>query len=181
VVILGVGVAPATSFLKESGFQLMKDGGIAVDSTLRVEGQRDVFAIGDIAAAPTRATAHTRIEHWNVASNQGRSVAKTIAGGDNVPDKIPIFWSALGAQLRYCGSGGPQFNTVYVDGNPEELKFAAYYAKDDQVVAVATMGVDPLMSQSSELIRIGAMPSLSEIKAGKSPLDIDLSSTDSTM
>lgn len=176
VVILGVGVAPATDFLKESGFKLEKDGGIAVDSHLRVPGHQDVFAIGDIAAAPTRASEHSRIEHWNVASNQGRAVAKTLAGSESTTEKIPIFWSALGSQLRYCGSGGPQFDTVYVDGKVDELKFAAYYAKGDDVVAVATMGVDPLMVQCSELIRINAMPTLSEIKKGKDPLTVDLSS-----
>lgn len=175
VVILGVGVAPATGYLKESGFQLEKDGGIAVDSKLRVEGHRDIFAIGDIAAAPTRASPHSRIEHWNVASNQGRAVAKTLAGTETDYDKVAIFWSALGSQLRYCGSGGPQFDTVHVDGKPEELKFSAYYAKGDEVVAVATMGVDPLMVQCSELLRIGAMPSLSDIKNGKDPLSLDLS------
>lgn len=176
VVIIGVGVAPATGFLKDSGFKLEKDGGIAVDSNYLVEGHQDIFAIGDIAAAPTRASDHTRIEHWNVASNQGRAVGKTLAGAQTSHDKIPIFWSALGSQLRYCGSGGPQFDNVYVDGKPEELKFAAYYAKGDEVVAVATMGVDPLMVQSSELLRIGAMPSVSQIKGGKDPLKIDLSS-----
>ncbi|CBQ67417.1 conserved hypothetical protein [Sporisorium reilianum SRZ2] len=174
VVILGVGVAPATGFLKDSGFTLEKDGGVAVDSKLRVQGHQDIFAIGDIAAAPTRASDHSRIEHWNVASNHGRAVAKTLAGTETDYDKVAIFWSALGSQLRYCGSGGPQFDSVYVDGKPEELKFAAYYAKGDEVVAVATMGVDPLMVQCSELIRIGAMPTLSEIKGGKNPLDVDL-------
>ncbi|KAN0066419.1 Apoptosis-inducing factor 1 [Thecaphora frezii] len=175
VVILGVGVSPETAFLKESGFQLEKDGGIAVDSKLRVPGHADVFAIGDIAAYPTSGSAHQRIEHWNVASNHGRAVARTLTGNETDFAKVPIFWSALGAQLRYCGSGGPKHDTIYIDGKPEELKFAAYYAKGDEVVAVATMGVDPLMVQCSELLRIKAMPSLSEIKAGKNPLSIDLS------
>lgn len=175
VVILGVGISPATNFLKESGFNLEKDGGIAVDSKLRVAGHSDIFAIGDIAAHPTRGSDRTRIEHWNVASNHGRVVAKVLAGNETDYDKVAIFWSALGSQLRYCGSGGPQFDSVYVDGKPEELKFAAYYAKGDEVVAVATMGVDPLMVQCSELIRIRAMPKLSEIKGGKNPLDLDLS------
>lgn len=181
VVILGVGVEPATGFLKQSGFKLEKDGGIAVDSHMRVPGHKDVFAIGDIAAAPTRASEHTRIEHWNVASNQGRAVAKTLAGSEATTEKIPIFWSALGSQLRYCGSGGPQFDTVHVDGKVDELKFVAYYAKGDEVVAVATMGVDPMMVQCSELIRIKAMPSLSEIKNGKDPLSVDLSSISAKM
>lgn len=46
-VVMGVGVAPATSFLKDSsGFQLEKDGGIKVDEFLRVGGLDGVYAIG---------------------------------------------------------------------------------------------------------------------------------------
>ena len=48
-VIMGVGVAPATKFLKDSGLELEKDGGIKVDKYLRVKSGRDiknVFAIG---------------------------------------------------------------------------------------------------------------------------------------
>jgi len=47
VVVLGVGVAPATELLKESGFDLEKDGGVKVDESLRVVGMKDVFAIGE--------------------------------------------------------------------------------------------------------------------------------------
>ena len=47
-VVMGVGVAPATSFLKDSGFQLEKDGGIKVDEFLRVSGLYDVYAIGKV-------------------------------------------------------------------------------------------------------------------------------------
>lgn len=45
-VVMGVGVAPATEFLKQSGFRLEPDGGIKVDEYLRVPGHADVFAIG---------------------------------------------------------------------------------------------------------------------------------------
>lgn len=45
-VIMGVGVAPATAYLKESGFELERDGGIKVDEYFRVPGTQDVYAIG---------------------------------------------------------------------------------------------------------------------------------------
>jgi NADPH-dependent 2,4-dienoyl-CoA reductase/sulfur reductase-like enzyme len=47
-VIMGVGVAPATQYLKGSGVELEKDGGIRVDKYLRVktEDTKNVFAIG---------------------------------------------------------------------------------------------------------------------------------------
>lgn len=46
VVIMGVGVAPATGFLRDSGFNLEKDGGLLVDEYLRVKGLENVYAIG---------------------------------------------------------------------------------------------------------------------------------------
>ena len=97
VVIMGVGVAPATGFLKESGFQLERDGGVLVDEYLRVKGQENVYAIGDIAVFPQTETSEPRrIEHWNVASNHGRAVGRTIAGTQSpLPfSKVPVFWSA---------------------------------------------------------------------------------------
>jgi len=45
-IVMGVGVAPATEFLKQSGFRLEPDSGIKVDEYLRVPGHVDVFAIG---------------------------------------------------------------------------------------------------------------------------------------
>ena len=48
-VVMGVGVAPATGFLKGSGIELEKDGSIKVDKYLRVKTGKDtknVFAIG---------------------------------------------------------------------------------------------------------------------------------------
>lgn len=49
VVIMGVGVAPATGFLKDSGFKLESDGGVLVDEYLKVKGLDNVYAIGDIS------------------------------------------------------------------------------------------------------------------------------------
>ena len=71
LIIMGTGVAPATGFLKDSGFSLEKDGGIAVDSNLRVKGHKNIYAIGDIAHYPQYPDkTQRRVEHWNVAGNQ---------------------------------------------------------------------------------------------------------------
>lgn len=53
VVVLGVGVRPATEFLKGSKLEsaIQKDGGLKVDGQLKVEGFEDVYAIG---AGPLR-------------------------------------------------------------------------------------------------------------------------------
>ncbi|KAI0636226.1 hypothetical protein C8Q77DRAFT_1102224 [Trametes polyzona] len=180
VVVMGVGVAPATEYLKSSkGFEQVvdKSGAVHVDEFLRVKSLDNVYAIGDIALYPQPGTGEgRRIEHWNVAGNHGRAVGKTIAEGKGQPFvKIPVFWSAQGQQLRYCGVGAG-YDEVHIDGNPEELKFVAYYAKGGKIVALASMQRDPIVVKGSELLRLGLMPTLAEIKAGKDILSVDVSS-----
>lgn len=86
VIIMGVGVGPATAYLKGSDIKLERDGGVAVDEYLKVKGMEDVYAIGapfhpsrvmekhltmtigDIAHFPVVAqNTVRRIEHWNVS------------------------------------------------------------------------------------------------------------------
>ncbi|KAJ3758532.1 hypothetical protein EV360DRAFT_43708 [Lentinula raphanica] len=180
-VIMGVGVAPATEFLKGSGIELEKGGGIEVDEYLRVaklpENVEGVFAIGDVAIYP-QAGELVRIEHWNVAGNHGRAVGKTIAGQPQPFVKTPVFWSAQGQQLRYCGYAAGH-DDVIIKGDPGEMKFIAYYVKQGKIVAVASMQNDPVVSAASELLRLGLMPSPDEIKAGKDLLAVDISSISS--
>lgn len=179
LVILGVGVAPATGFLKDNTvIRLEQDGSIKVDETFSILGLKDVYAIGDIATYPFHGPAGegklVRIEHWNVAQNSGRAVAQHIANPAVPPQPfIPVFWSALGAQMRYCGNTQASgWDDVVIQGNLDEGKFAAFYCKGDVVAAVATMGMDPVMSQSAELLRLGKMPSKEQMKGGMDILSL---------
>ncbi|KAK9365998.1 hypothetical protein V1509DRAFT_569840 [Lipomyces kononenkoae] len=181
VVILGVGVRPATDFLKGNpAVSLEKDGSLKTDESFAVSGLGgDVFAIGDIATYPyhgpgsdPKEGTYTRIEHWNVAQNAGRSVAHTIVHSlaSSQPLKprsfIPIFWSAVGVQLRYCGNTAGGWDSLVLKGEPENVKFAAYYCKGQTVVAVGTVAMDPIMAKSAVLMQRGTMPSKKEIEDG---------------
>ncbi|KAA8904562.1 hypothetical protein FN846DRAFT_779545 [Sphaerosporella brunnea] len=173
LVILGVGVAPATEYLKSSGVKLEADSSVRVDDHWRIQGVEDAYAIGDIATYPHNG-GMVRIEHWNVAQNGGRQVGRHIANKRKPVPFTPIFWSALGAQLRYCGNtqGNDQYDDVIVTGEPDKNKWVAYYTQGERVVAVASQGADPVVMQSAELMRRGKMISKSEIKQGKSPLEV---------
>ncbi|KXG51874.1 Pyridine nucleotide-disulfide oxidoreductase, dimerization [Penicillium griseofulvum] len=186
LVILGVGVRPATDFLRDNkSISLEKDGSIKTTAHFLVPGLQDsVFAIGDIATYPyfgpgADATGTpVRIEHWNVAQNSGRAAARAIVHTQRGPLSslkpktfIPVFWSALGAQLRYCGNPVNGFDDVIVQ-EKGEAKFVAFYTAGETVVAVASMGVDPVMSKSSELMRAGKMPGKAEILAGADVLSL---------
>ncbi|KAJ6264371.1 LOW QUALITY PROTEIN: hypothetical protein Dda_0517 [Drechslerella dactyloides] len=146
-VILGVGVAPATEAFKS--LPLEKDGSLRVDENFQITATRDAYAVGDIATYPYRGPgggpdSFTRIEHWNVAQNAGRSAAKHIATGKTPHFFTPIFWSALGVQLRYCGNTVGGYDDVIIQGSLEENRFVAYYTSGEKVVAVATMQKDPV-------------------------------------
>ncbi|GAO15623.1 hypothetical protein UVI_02050550 [Ustilaginoidea virens] len=172
LVIQGVGVAPATEFLRDNSIlRLEQDGSILTDDNFQVAGLKDVYAVGDIATHPYSGPGGegklVRIEHWNVAQNSGRHVAHHIVNPATKRSHfVPIFWSALGAQMRYCGNVSTGWDDVIVDGDPAEAKFVAYYTKGETVVAMASMGRDPLMSQTSELMRLDKMPSKTHLQGG---------------
>lgn len=192
LVILGVGVAPATEYLKNNpAVTLEEDGSLRTDEYFAVNGLRDVYAIGDIATYPYHGPGggqggktHVRIEHWNVAQNAGRSVGHTLAHALASPPKevrpkpfIPIFWSALGQQLRYCGNTMNGWDDVILTGDPDNYKFAAFYTLGDTVVASASMNMDPLNSKCAELMRRGNMPTKTELEKGVDILSLDLPGT----
>ncbi|KAK8877456.1 monodehydroascorbate reductase [Apiospora arundinis] len=172
LVVLGIGVSPATEYLKDNKVVgLEKDGSLKTDEQYSVVGLKDVYAIGDIASFPYKGPGgegkYTRIEHWNVAQQSGRIVAGHIVNPSIKPEFFtPIFWSALGAQLRYCGNTSNGYDDLILNGNPAEANFVAYYCKGETVVALASMGRDPVMAQAAELMRLNKMPSKSEIKGG---------------
>jgi NADPH-dependent 2,4-dienoyl-CoA reductase/sulfur reductase-like enzyme len=182
LVVLGVGVRPATDYLKQNkSVTLEKDASVATDEHFAVKGLDSVYAVGDIATYPYHGPggngSPVRIEHWNVAQNAGRAAARAIVyahRGIKVAPKrfIPVFWSALGAQLRYCGYAG-SFDDVVLQEKGEG-KFVAYYTEGETVVAVATMGVDPVMVQSAELMRAGRMLGKKEVVAGGNVLDVKI-------
>lgn len=181
-VILGVGVAPATEYLKgNSDVQLEKDGSLSVDENFAVKGLTDVYALGDIATYPYHGPGGNgkpvRIEHWNVAQNMGRTVGTAIAKPDLEQHPfVPVFWSALGSQLRYCGHTPDGFDDVIITGEPDadQPKFVAYYTKGEDVVAVASMMKDPAMTKAAELMRTGQMLTKSDLKNGKDVLSASL-------
>jgi apoptosis-inducing factor 3 len=97
LVVVGVGVKPATSFIE--GLKLHEDGGVIVDEYMRAaEG---VYAAGDIAYFPDLRTGeHQRIEHWRTAMQQGRIAAHNMAGKEIAYEGVPF--SGHGSSTPDC-------------------------------------------------------------------------------
>ena len=85
----------------------------------------------------------------------------------------------FGKSLRYCGHAHAYDEVIIqgsttIDESGSGLAFVAFYVKGDKVLAVCSLGKDPVVSHCSELLRIGKMPTATEIKSGKDVMSIPL-------
>lgn len=143
-VVVGIGVVPATQFLQESGIELNeRDHSVLVNAHLQTS-QPAIFAAGDIARWNDDSGSSTRIEHWRVAQQQGITAAHNMLGETrDINRHIPFFWtSQWKLTLNYVGHATQWDEIIYRGGRPEQRKFIAFYVKDGQFLAAATVGYD---------------------------------------
>ncbi|HEX8350792.1 MAG TPA: FAD-dependent oxidoreductase, partial [Hymenobacter sp.] len=161
LVVLGVGVRPATDFL-QSAFTLEKDGGLRVDEHL--QAAPGIYAAGDIARFPLAATGSpTRIEHWRLAQQQGRVAALNMLGRQEKYNAAPFFWTQqYGKSLRYAGHA-EQWDDILYHGEVAKQDFLALYVHKNQIVAAATMNRDADMIFIEALFTLRKMPKPSEV------------------
>ncbi len=163
LVVLGVGVRPATSFVE--GLELHADGGIDVDDRLRAAD--GVWAAGDVARyADPRTGARGRIEHWRTALQQGRVAAHNMAGCDTAFTETPFFWTKqYGEGVQYVGHA-TEWDEILVDGDVTKRDFLAIYVENGAIVAASGSGRDAPLGAISELMRLGRMPTPDEVRGG---------------
>lgn len=164
VVVLGVGVRPATEFLAQA-FALEKDGGLAVDEYL--QAAENVYAAGDIARFPLALTGQpTRIEHWRVAQQHGQAAARNMLGQRQPFTAAPFFWTQqYGKSLRYAGHA-ERWDEIIYQGDVASQDFLAFYVLDGHIVAAAGMSHDTEMLYITELLGQQQMPTPDLVRAG---------------
>ena len=183
-VICGVGVEikSSTSFIKpiaslpaDSTLIDARTGALNVDQHLRVVP--GFFAAGDMINYPDPLFGTVRIEHWAVAGSMGKLAGENMAKEQADSAKglapyttFPYFWTMnFGKGVRYAGHASSWDEIIFdMEPNglaPDTLKFAAYFVKDDRVLAVATVARDPIVSRAAELMRSRKMPSGLQLKA----------------
>jgi 3-phenylpropionate/trans-cinnamate dioxygenase ferredoxin reductase component len=157
VVVLAIGVTPATDWLAGSG--LIVDQGVVCDETcLAAPG---IVAAGDVASWPNRRFgAVARIEHWDNASRQGRHAARRLLHGDagtgfEAFEPVPWFWSdQFGCKLQLVGSARDFEEFAVVFGSLESRRFVGAYRRADRLIgAVALNAGRPLLGYRRLLAR----------------------------
>ena len=154
VVVIGAGVAPDVMLARGAGLEIGEAGGVQVDATLQT-GTPGVFAAGDIAEY--QSVVHDghrlRVEHWDVAFNQGKTVALNMLGANQPHDVIPYFFSDLAdwASLEYVG---PAFDwdEEIVRGSYEGGEFSVWYLDGGRVAAALSVGRSDDLQAARRLI-----------------------------
>lgn len=137
LVVMGVGVRPATALAEQAG--LTVEGGIVVNEYLETSVP-GIFAAGDVARWPDRRSGErVRIEHWVVAERQGQAAARNILGRREVFDDVPFFWSQhYDIQINYVGHA-ERWDEARVDGSFDAHDCTVSYMRQNRRLAVATV------------------------------------------
>ena len=142
VVVVGVGAVPDVRLSRTAGLEIGERGGVSVDSRLQT-AVPGIFAAGDIAEyeSVVHGGRSQRIEHWDVALNQGKTAAINMLGSDQPHDVVPYFFSDLSdwASLEYVGPAG-EWEREVVRGSIDDGEFTIFYLSGGRVVAALTVG-----------------------------------------
>jgi 3-phenylpropionate/trans-cinnamate dioxygenase ferredoxin reductase component len=139
LVVIGIGVAPDVTLAKAAGLEIGEAGGVLCSAQLESSAP-GIFTAGDICEydSPVHGR-RIRIEHWDVAFNQGKTAGLNMLGRGVEHDVVPYFFSDLAdwTSMEYVGPGT---GDPVVRGSLDADDFTAFYVKDGRVVAALTVG-----------------------------------------
>jgi 3-phenylpropionate/trans-cinnamate dioxygenase ferredoxin reductase component len=156
-VIMGTGAMPDVMLARAAGLELGRHGGIHVDSRLRTSAP-GIYAAGDVAEYESviHGGRRMRIEHWDVAFNQGKTAALNILGREQQHDVVPYFFSDLAdwTSLEYVGPA-LEWDTEVVRGSIDDGEFAIFYLSDGHVAGCLAVEASDALNEASRLLKDG--------------------------
>jgi 3-phenylpropionate/trans-cinnamate dioxygenase ferredoxin reductase component len=173
VVVVGAGVKPDVMLAQKAGLEV--DDGIVCDATLQtsVDG---IYAAGDVCSYES--TVHgrrLRVEHWDVAMQQGMHAAHSMMGEGKPYEVVPYFFSDLAdwASLEYVGPAS-EWDEVVWRGDRDAGEFAVFYLKDGKVAGALTVERSEDLAHARTLLAEGVDVAGEEAKALLGDPDSDL-------
>jgi 3-phenylpropionate/trans-cinnamate dioxygenase ferredoxin reductase component len=154
-VVVGAGVRPDVMLAERAG--LAVQDGITCDSKLQtsVEG---IYAAGDVCSYESVVHGRRlRVEHWDVALQQGLAAGANLLGEDKDYDVVPYFYSDLAdwASLEYVGPA-QDWDEVVWRGERDSGEFSAWYLKDGRVAGCLSVERSEDLGRARELLAEGA-------------------------
>jgi 3-phenylpropionate/trans-cinnamate dioxygenase ferredoxin reductase subunit len=176
MVVVGAGVRPDVMVAQKAGLEIDEEnGGIRCDETLQtsVEG---IFAAGDVCSYDSGVHGRRiRVEHWDVAMQQGQHAARSMMGDAKPYDVVPYFFSDLAdwAGLEYVGPATDWDEEIW-RGDRDAGEFAVFYVKDGKVAGALTVERSEDLAHARTLLAEGADVGGDEAKALLGDPDSDL-------
>jgi NADPH-dependent 2,4-dienoyl-CoA reductase/sulfur reductase-like enzyme len=141
VVVVGIGVTPATGWLERSGLTL-RDG-VVCDRTC--QAAPGVYAAGDVARWYNPAfDEEMRVEHWTNAVEQGMAVAENLLLGPMAAKPfatVPYFWSdQYTVKINFIGRYRPGDELQVVEGSIRDRRFLGLYRRGDRLIGGISFG-----------------------------------------
>ena len=152
VVVIGVGVRPATDWLEGSGL-VIADGVVCDAASLAEGGGGLVAAVGDVARWDHPRYGSTRIEHWTNAGEQAGHVAGALLGDPEPFAPVPYFWSDQhGHKLQYVGHASPDDDVEVLAAETSDGLVAAYH-RDGSITAALCIDAPREIPHWTEVVR----------------------------
>jgi len=173
LVVAGVGAQPDVMLARKAGLEIGELGGVRVNANLQADVP-GVFAAGDMAEYYSVVHGRVmRIEHEDVAANQGRTAALNMLGHDQPHDVVPYFFSDLAdwASLEYVGPAG-EWDEEIVRGSIADGEFSQWYLLQGRLVAALSVGRSADLEHARRLIADGTQLDDERLRLGD--LDSDL-------
>ena len=172
-VVVGAGVKPDVMLAQKAGLEV--DDGIVCDATLQtsVEG---IYAAGDVCSYDSRVHGRRlRVEHWDVAMQQGQHAARSMMGEGKPYEVVPYFFSDLAdwAGLEYVGPA-TDWDEVVWRGDRDAGEFAVFYMKGGKVAGALTVERSEELAHARTLLAEGVDVGGDEAKALLGDPDSDL-------
>jgi 3-phenylpropionate/trans-cinnamate dioxygenase ferredoxin reductase component len=151
LVVIGVGVTPDVTLAKGAGLEIGEAGGVLCSAQLE-SSVPGIFTAGDICEydSPVHGR-HMRIEHWDVAFNQGKTAGLNMLGRGVDHDVVPYFFSDLAdwTSMEYVGPGS---GDTVVRGSLDAHDFTAFFVDEGRVVAALTVGRSDDLEHAKRLL-----------------------------
>lgn len=155
MVVVGAGVKPDVMLAQRAGLEV--DDGIVCDHRLE-SSVPGIFAAGDVCSWQSEIHGRRlRVEHWDVALQQGRHAARGMMGEGEPYREVPYFFSDFAdwASLEYVGPA-QEWDEVVWRGDQGSGEFSAWYLKDGAVAAALSVGRSEDLTHARRLLESGA-------------------------
>jgi 3-phenylpropionate/trans-cinnamate dioxygenase ferredoxin reductase subunit len=153
-VVVGAGVRADAMLAQRAGLEV--GDGIVCDSKLRTSAE-GIYAAGDCCSYDSVVHGRRlRVEHWDVAMQQGMHAARNMLGEERDYDVVPYFFSDLAdwASLEYVGPAHEWDEEVW-RGDRDAGEFSVWYLKDGRVAGCLGVGRPEDLAEARRLLADG--------------------------